>query len=93
MGRFTKKLSEITELPEATFGCCPQIIINSNSEVIVEECLEIMLYGEKEIRLRLHGLFAVISGSELSLSSFSCKSIRILGRIDGITLSKKSGGS
>ncbi len=92
MGKIRKRLAEITDLPEASFGSCPRIILNSDSEAVIDECLEIMSYEDNEIRLRLSGLFAVISGSGLSLKSFSCGNITVCGKICGIALSDTRSG-
>lgn len=86
MRNFRKRLALMTELPEASFGACPYIAIESNGAVTVDACLDILSYDECEVRLQLEGLVASVRGRELTMRSYGNKTIRITGIIEGISL-------
>lgn len=90
MKNIRKKLARATDLPESSFGGCPYITIESNSDVKIDGCLEILSYSENEVSVRLSGMEATVCGSLLTLRSYAIKTIRICGKIESISLSDRS---
>ncbi len=92
MKKIRKRLAEAVELPEASFGGCPYLAVESNSSVRIDECHEILSYDTEEIRLRLKGLTVSIAGHGLTMRSYAMKTVRIVGVIDTISLHEEKKG-
>lgn len=86
MKKLRRKLAEACELPEASFGPCPYLAIESNSSIRIDECLEILSYDEGAISLRLRGMTVTVTGERLTMRSYAMKTVRIGGVIRNVSL-------
>ena len=94
MRKWRTKLARALELPESALGRCPYLVLEADSSLRVDECLEILSYEEDEIALRLRGLDLTVGGCDLTMRSYASRSIRIGGMIRWISLSeRKTAGS
>ena len=89
MRRWRKALARVSELPESSFGPCPYLVLEADSSLRIDECLEILSYDEAEIGLRLRGLFLTVRGHGLTMCSYASRSIRIRGTVKQLLLSDK----
>jgi hypothetical protein len=92
MKKLRKKLAAAVELPESAFGSCPYLTIESNTSVKIDECCEILSYDTDAICLRLRGLTVTVTGRWLTMRSYAMKTVRIVGRIDGVSLAEEREG-
>ncbi len=77
-------------MPQSSFGACPYLVIESNSSIRVDECLEILSYDEREVSLRLRGMLVTVTGEGLTMRSYAMKTIRICGVISQVSLSDRT---
>ncbi len=89
MKKLRRKLAEVTEMPESSFGGCPYLVLESNSSVRIDECYEILSYDTEAIRLRLKDMTVTVTGRDLTMRSYAMKTIRIVGTIDSISLQER----
>lgn len=92
MGNLRKRLAALTELPSDAFGACPYVTIESNTAIKLDACLEILAYGEEEIRLHLRGLIATVTGEDMTMRSYGDRTVRITGTIRSVTLDETGRG-
>lgn len=91
MKKLRRRLSEACEMPEASFGPCPYLAIESNSSIRIDECLEILSYDESLISLRLRGMTVTVAGEGMTMRSYAMKTVRIGGVIRSVALEEETG--
>lgn len=92
MGKIKRKMSDATELPQASFGACPYFEIEGNHSIKIDECLEILSYDEEKTVLKLKGLTVSVIGKGLTMNSYGMGTIRLVGRIDNLVLEENGRG-
>ncbi len=91
MKRLRKRLANACDMPEASFGPCPYLVIESNSSIRIDECLEILAYDDTAISLRLRGMAVTVTGEGLTMRSYAMRIVRIGGIIRNVALEEKKG--
>ena len=89
MKRLRKRLADACDMPEASFGPCPCLVIESNSSIRIDECLEILAYDVTAISLRLRGMDVTVAGEGLTMRSYAMRVVRIAGVIRNVALKER----
>ena len=81
--RKEKLNKQFSLLPSVNFGES-KIIINSNKEIIIEGCKNILEYEDDRIKLNLGNKTLLIIGESLSITSITINGVVIIGNISSL---------
>ena len=81
--RKEKLNKQFSLLPSVNFGES-KIIINSNKEIIIEGCKNILEYEDDRIKLNLGNKTLLIIGESLSITSITINGVVIMGNISSL---------
>lgn len=79
-----KRMANRLCFPESVFESSSEIYVTGQSELQCRGCYGIIEYNEKEICLRLKTGRVLLRGEGLTLKSFGCRCVSVVGEIAGI---------
>lgn len=77
--------AEQMDVPEGMLRGLPQLMLDGDGQLLIERHLGIVEYGTRRIRIAAKEMTIEVTGSELQLTAMDRDSIRIRGRIAGVT--------
>ena len=81
--------AEQLDVPEGMLRGLPQVMLDGDRQLLVERHLGIVEYGTQRIRIAAKEQTIEVLGSDLHLTAMDRDSIRIRGRIAGVSYQSK----